>query len=473
MKLANKTTYLIKRLFLALPTLLLISLFTFGLSRCSPDDPVQRYFGDNLSTTFDPETRSEQYAKQAAQFGFDKPDFYLTFTTTAFPDTLHRIFPPLRREKMVRMVRQTGNWPATQICEKALAQLIRTVERLPDTLSQVPLLRQTMGALLSKSDATPLNTLTQTFALQVRQLPDAFQTNIDTAFQAWQKALYNWQNTPKRANLYRPAFYWYGLDNQYHRWLFGLFRRDMGVSLYSRQPIWGELQPRLVATLVINGIALLLALLIALPTGIFLARRFNSPADRWGQRSLAFLSALPAFWIGSLLVLALATPQIGLSLIPGLSLSQYAPGSTSIWSWLGDNAVKIILPIVTIAIHNLAILALQTRSGILDTRNADYVRTARAKGLSEKRVFWRHILPGALFPVIGTVARSVPALLSGALVVEYLFNFPGMGLKTQEAFVARDYPMLFAIVLIGAVLTIISNIIADWLYAALDPRVEY
>jgi peptide/nickel transport system permease protein len=469
----HKTIYILKRLLLALPTLLLISLLTFGLSRCSPDDPVQRYFGDNLATTFDPEVRSLQYAEQAATLGVDKPAFYLTLTTAAFPDTLHRIFPPLRREKMVRMAWQTGNWPATQACEKALAAVVRAVERLPNTLPHLPPMRQILDALLNESDPARLGVLTASLAGQWNQLPNEYVKSTISDVENWQKALHHWQNTPKRNLLYQPALYWYGLDNQYHQWLFGLFSRNMGVSLSSRQPIWRDLQPRLVVTLVINGIALLLALLIALSTGIFLARRTGTATDRWGRRSLAFLSALPVFWIGSLLVLAFATPDGGLFLIPGLSLSQYAPDSMSIWAWLGDNALKIILPVVTIALHHIALLALQTRSGILDTRNADYVRTARAKGLSEKRVFWRHILPSAAFPVIGTVARSVPALLSGALVVEYLFNFPGMGLKTQEAFAARDYPVLFAIVLIGAVLTIISNLIADWLYAALDPRVEY
>ncbi len=165
---------------------------------------------------------------------------------------------------------------------------------------------------------------------------------------------------------------------------------------------------------------------------------------------------------------------MGLHLINGISPDSPWQGSRfSFFQWCAINAPKFILPVLTLAIHALALLAMQMRGGMLDIVGQDFIRTARAKGVPEDLVYWRHAFRNALFPLITVFASVFPALFAGSLVVEYLFNFPGMGIKTQEAFIRRDYPVLFAIMMIAAALTIMGNLIADVLFAWADPRVRF
>jgi peptide/nickel transport system permease protein len=142
-------------------------------------------------------------------------------------------------------------------------------------------------------------------------------------------------------------------------------------------------------------------------------------------------------------------------------------------TWLFENLPVILLPILTISAHALAILALQMRGGILEVIGQDYIRTARAKGADEESVYWHHAYRNALFPIITVFTSIFPAIFTGSIVVERLFNFYGLGSKTMDAIHNADYPMLFVIVMLAAVVTIVGNILADILYAWADPRVRF
>ena len=270
-----------------------------------------------------------------------------------------------------------------------------------------------------------------------------------------------------------PAFHWYGLDNQYHHWLAGFVQADLGMSRIAQKPVWDSIKFSLFSTLIINGLALLLAYLIAVPLGVAMARRRDKPFDRTTRWALLLLYSMPLFWLGSLLMLLFATPDMGLSLINGISLESYQGSGKSYGAWSLSNFDKFILPTMTLCLHALAVLALQMRGGVLDTIGQDFIRTARAKGLSEHVVYWRHAFRNALFPIITVFASLFPTIFTGSLVVEYLYQFPGLGMKTQEAFTGGDYPVLFAILMLAATLTIVGNLIADLLYAWVDPRVRF
>jgi peptide/nickel transport system permease protein len=460
-------SYLFKRLLLALPTLLIVSWIAFGLSKCAPGDPVERIFGEDLSSSIDPERQARAYAHKARQLGLDKPIFYISIRSHALPDTLYRIFPPERRDRLLRLARHTGQWPVVAAYEQQQAAAIRTAEALPDSLPAKAALRLAASNLqLAATPAAATEAVAELGAAwpaNMARPPE--QAGLDQASQRMVQAA-------QRRSLALPAFQWYGFDNQYHHWLKGFVTGNLGLSVYTRQPIWPMLRPRIMATLLLSGVALVLALLIAVPLGVAMAARHESRFDRWGRRLLLVVYALPVFWMGSLLMLLLATPGVGLALIPGIALSPYTAGEQSFVQWCIANSVKFILPVATMSLHLIAIFALQMRSGMLDTLQADFVRTARAKGLRESAVLWRHAFRNALFPLIALFTGALPTLLGGSVVVESLFLFPGMGLKTQEAFLERDYPVLFAIVMLSAVLTILANILADVLYAWADPRVR-
>jgi peptide/nickel transport system permease protein len=460
--------YILRRILLAVPTLLFISMVIFGLSKCAPRDPAL----DLGDSTFGSLQEQEAAIRlRATQLGLDKPVFYFTLTTAAFPDTLYRIFPRSRREQLKNLCAQTGNWPAVSRYESAVREMATFADTLPDTLPAAGDFRVAFSGMLHNERPDVAEETLADVRAAAEQLPPDSQPGmlLDTL----KVRVQDLRSTMQPGKMNIPAFYWHGLDNQYHHWLSGFIRGDLGLSLLSPKPVWDSLKFSLLSTLIINSLALLLAYLIAVPLGVAMARRRDRFFDRFTRWTLLLLYAMPVFWLGSLLMLFLATPDFGLFLIKGINLESYqGSGKTYSW-WCISNFDKFILPILTLSLHALAILALQMRGGVLDTISQDFIRTARAKGVGENAVYWRHAFRNALFPIITVFASVFPAIFTGSLVVEYLFQFPGLGMKTYEAFLGGDYPVLFAILMLAATLTVVSNLMADLLYTWADPRVRF
>jgi peptide/nickel transport system permease protein len=460
--------YVIRRLKFALPTLLIISLVVFGLEKCKSYDQAL-YLGDeSFGNLQEQEAASRLRAKQA---GLDKPVFYFSITTAAFPDTLYRILPIEQREKLKKLCAQTGNWPATNAYENTIRAIYTLSETLPDTLPATVDFRKTFYDLFAKDRLEDIESLFPEVKAAFSGLPAGMLPGH--LFETLEKSIRTMREKAIPARMYIPAVHWYGFDNQYHHWLGGILGGDFGMSRNGQKPVWEYIRFSFYCTLIINSLALVLAYLVAVPLGVAMARRQSRMSDTLARWLLLFVYSMPVFWLGSLLLLLLATPDTGLFLINGIGLETYQGSGHDFGLWCWSNSDKFILPILTLSLHALALLALQMRGGVLDTIGQDYIRTARAKGLAEGAVYWRHAFRNALFPMITVFASLFSNIFTGALVVEYLFQFPGLGMKTQEAFTGGDYNVLFAILMLSAALTIVSNLIADLLYAWADPRVRF
>lgn len=459
--------YVFRRLLLVVPTLLAVSLLLFGLSRLAPGDPVRTLYGDESAVSVDPARQAELYAYNARQLGLHLPPFYCTLGPGTLPDTLHRIFPPERRERLRRLCLQGGLWTAVADYDRALVAWMREVGNLPDGLTVAAPLRSAGFALWATDEREDLVAAVHRLGRMTDTLP-ALQGPYQALLRA--AAAVAEGSAPNR---WAVSFCWHGADNQYHRWLTGFLRGDLGRSLINRRPVTAELYPALCVTLLINGVSLLVAFALAIWLGEVLATRQGRWVDAIGQTALLGLYAVPTFWLGVLLMLLLATPDAGLHWLPGAAAQPWTPALETFGHWYRQNAARLLLPMLTLTLHVLGVFALQMRGGLLRTLAQPYVRTARAKGLAQARVVWAHGVPNALFPMIALLAQTLPAIFSGSLVLEYLFQVPGMGAKTQEAFLGRDFPVLFAIAMLSAVITVMANLLADILYAWLDPRVRY
>lgn len=460
--------YIIRRILLAIPTLIVISVAIFGLSKCTPRDPALD-LGDSSFSSY----RQQEAAAmlRAAQLGLDKPAFYFTLTTAAFPDTMYRIFPLDRRERLTKLCAQTGNWTAVVQFEKALKKVEEFASALSDTLASAGDFRVVVADMMKSDRCDFLSEMLTGVRQSAQPLPQSEQLTLLLDTLQMQTRRLKTQAQPAKMNL--PAFYWHGADNQYHHWLSGFVTGDLGLSRLSQKPVWTSLKFSLFSTLIINGLAILLAYCAAVPLGVAMARRRNRAFDRTANWTLLLLYAMPVFWLGSLLMLLFATPGFGFYLINGINLESFQGSGKAYGEWCLSNFDKFILPILTLCLHALAILALQMRGGVLDAVGQDFIRTARAKGVGENAVYWRHAFRNALFPIITVFASVFPAIFAGSLVVEFLYQFPGLGWKTQEAFMVGDYPVLFTILMLAATLTILGNLIADLLYAWADPRVRF
>jgi len=253
----------------------------------------------------------------------------------------------------------------------------------------------------------------------------------------------------------------------------GILRGDFGFSYRTRQPVLEEIGQRLPNTALLMTVTLLVGIIVAIPIGIISAIRQYSTFDIT-VTTLSFAGqAIPEFFLGLLLILIfyawLKNPVTGEPLLPSGGMTSLGVSGFA----LGDRLVHLILPVVTGALGWIAWYSRFLRSSMLEVVNKDYLRTARAKGLPNWMVLYKHALRNALIPLITMLAIDLPTIFGGAVFVETLFSWPGMGRLYFTAAVDRDYPVLVPILLMGAAAIILSSLLADILYSFLDPRVRY
>ena len=268
---------------------------------------------------------------------------------------------------------------------------------------------------------------------------------------------------------------YYGLDKplheQYFSWLKRLVVLDFGKSFSADgRNVMDKIAERMPVTLWINILAMLLIIVIAIPIGIISAVKRDSWLDKTLTVFVFIGFAIPSFWLGLLLMISLS---VNMNILPGSGLHDYNWQQMSFWEQQIDLLKHLILPIFVSAIGGLAGMSRFMRSGMLEVISSDYITTARAMGVPENSIRYRLALKNALLPIITLLGLSIPGLIGGSVIVEQLFSLPGMGLLFFEAVMSRDYPLVMGITVIGAVLTLLGNLIADLAYAWADPRIRH
>ncbi|MEV5128161.1 ABC transporter permease [Streptomyces decoyicus] len=278
------------------------------------------------------------------------------------------------------------------------------------------------------------------------------------------RAILGVQATPESvAHFNHQQGYDRSLPEQYVRYLGRLLSGDLGESYKLNQSVAALLAERLPKTALLAGLALGLAVLPAVPLGVLQAVRRGKAAD-YVLTGVAFLAyATPVFFLGLVLILVLSQQ---LPLLPA-----EAPQADTVGGILADPAA-LVLPVVTAALGIIAAFSRYMRSAVLDNLGEDYVRTARAKGQSNARIMARHVLRNALIPLATLLGLYLPTLFSGTLVVESMFNYPGMGLLFWNAAQSSDFPVLLGVTLVVGVATVLGSLITDIAYAVLDPRIR-
>jgi peptide/nickel transport system permease protein len=252
----------------------------------------------------------------------------------------------------------------------------------------------------------------------------------------------------------------------------GILRGDFGFSYRTRQPVLEEIGLRLPNTITLMGITMFTALVIAIPIGIYSAIKQYSVFDFFATTFSFAGQAIPEFWLGLLLIIVfyatLNNPWTGEPLLPSGGISSLDSGFS-----LSDRLAHLVLPVLTGALGWIAWYSRFLRSSLLEILPLNYLKSARARGLTEHIVIYKHALSNALIPIVTLIALDLPYIFTGAVLVESIFAWPGMGRLYYQAAVERDYPLLLAVLIIGAGFIILCNLIADVLYAYLDPRVRY
>jgi peptide/nickel transport system permease protein len=267
-----------------------------------------------------------------------------------------------------------------------------------------------------------------------------------------------------------------GLDQplpvQYWKWLSGILRGDFGDSIKFHRPVFVMISERIPNTLMLVGLAFTVTLVLAVPLGTFSARKPYSVFDHT-MTTLTFIGqSLPVYWLGLGLIVVfyinIQNPFTGGPLFPSGGLNTVGLEG-NFW----DAAWHLVLPVTALSASWVAWYSRFLRSSMLDVLHEDYVRTARAKGVADNGVYYKHALRNAFIPLITMIALDLPSLFAGSLFVETIFSWPGMGRLFWDAARGRDYPVLLGVVMITAVMIIGCNILADLAYGLLDPKVKY
>jgi peptide/nickel transport system permease protein len=285
------------------------------------------------------------------------------------------------------------------------------------------------------------------------------------------------QQVRESMGLDKPIFVQYGL------FLKNALRGDLGDSIVTGRPVTTELLVRLPATLELTAFAMLVAILVGVPVGVIAAVRQYSALDKTTSVLALTGISMPIFWLAMILVVIFGVnlellpfpgrlgPTTAITSITGLVLVDSLLTFNFAGFW--DGLLHLIMPALALATIPMAVIMRMTRSSMLEVLNEDYVRTARAKGVAPRRVVFKHALRNALLPTITVIGLQTGLLMGGAIITETIFSWPGIGLYAYQSVSSRDYASIQGVVLYGALLFVLINLVVDVLYAILDPRVRY
>ncbi len=467
--------YIFYRILLFLPTLLIISLVIFYLGTLAPGSPIDKYCNsDDLEFSNEFE-RAKACQSAASTLGLDLPKFYFSISQRAFPSDFYKILRKTHHDNLELLILQYGDWNEIDIYYKSLLHLQNillstTNLKKDDSIIKIKYLCNQL--LVEHNHENILNIF--------NQLEELMEQSFDmgTAFQdSYQQIVNNYGDVIAHKsiiNLWIPKITWYGTNNQYHRWISKFLKGDFGISYFDSRKVTTRIKTAMKWTLIMNLIAIFFSYLISIPLGVYAAAYKNSLFDRWTTIGLFLLHSLPVFWVATMLIVFFTTPEYGAwtDFFPSSGLGDL-PVDAPFWDRFWDTAYHLVLPIFCITYGTFAFTTRQMRNGMLNVLNQQYITTAKAKGLSYRNMVWKHGFKNGIFPLISKFATIFPAAFAGSVVVEIIFSIPGMGRLAYDGILQQDWPVVNAILLLSAFLTIVGYLVADILYKIFDPRVKF
>jgi peptide/nickel transport system permease protein len=255
---------------------------------------------------------------------------------------------------------------------------------------------------------------------------------------------------------------------QYAKWLFTSLQGNLGYSFKTKAPVLEEILVRLPNTLLLAGSAIFITLLIGIPIGAFSALRRYTVID-YSITVVSFIGiSMPSFWVAFILITILSN-QLGW--LPPVGMHTFGQDLSFLKQTI-DVGKHLLMPVLAMAFVEIAYWARYQRSSLLEVLGQDYVRTARAKGLKEKLVIWKHAFRNALIPMVTLAGLTLPDLVNGSYIIETVFGWPGMGRLGVQSILNRDYPVVMGVTMLSALLVVVGNLLADFLYAFVDPRIQ-
>jgi peptide/nickel transport system permease protein len=449
-----------------------ISVLAFWLSKQVPGDEILDYLSietDAYSTSLNPDQQREAYQRVAEKRGLDLPFFYVSLHKGIYPKFLFSIFPVEDRHAVAAWINQSHDSKGSIELYTSSRKILQYSCSKSLSLPIADTCCKEIHSILIERDLQRLNKqVAHLHQLMDNNGQDSNLIKLITDVQAKSESLL----VPHRLSLYEylPSITWNGSHSQYHQWMTGLVSFRPLASLVDGRNAWTKIFEALKWTLILNGLAFLIAIGSGVVIGIWSGVRDGSRKEKWLSILLFTFFAIPSFWLATLLIFFFSSGE-WLTILPPGGLGQYNTAHSVFEKW-GIIANHLILPVFCLAIGSLAYISRQMKQSVQHEFAQPYISSLRALGISEKTILRKHIIRNALFPMITMLGNALPAILSGSLIIEVIFSIPGMGRLMFTSLMARDWPVVFPILMLGAAVTVLAYTVTDVIYKWLDPRVK-
>ena len=483
--------YIVKRLLQFIPSFILITFLGFVLNDYAPVDPAERLAARSLDggKPITGNQRDIALKQWRHKLGLDLPMFYVSVKDWYEPDTLEHVADRSEHNTLVMLNNKYKNWEDISSYYSILKieqQKFTILETDSDSLRAIKAICIEKISKILTADNDSIIRIELHELAAIHGMPIYIHAELYAVkyppLRAFTKIYYPVGNTsiPALFGISYPKISFHA-DNRYHRWLFGngengkgVLRGDFGLSYATGEPVGDILASRIWYTLLFSLGGIFLAYLISIPLGVYAAVKKNSWFDRTSSVVLFLLYSMPSFWLATLLLMAFANPDVLYWFeASGVKPAQGFPEGASIFEKLRIALPYLVLPMICYTYSSLAFLSRTLRVSVLEQIKQDYITTARAKGLPENKVIWRHAFRNALLPLITVLANVFPYAIGGSVILETVFTIPGLGFETFRAITSQDYPIIMAMLTLTSVLTMLGLLVQDILYALADPRISF
>ncbi len=457
-------TYIIKRILAMLPVLAIILILSFVLFEYSGADPVKSLLTLQGITDDDQVNLDYQveYKNIARDLSRDLPLFYFSIIPSYFPDTLHRILLPEKRRRAETLLTQYKNWDRVNDYVGNLAALTE-FENDPNLRSSLKQAIYQYNRGVGIEDAE---------RIQQAIIPDIDQSNLliqerFASFFKSQQLLFSNQ-TP----FYYPKLTFHGGQSQFHQWFKRVIVGDFGLAMTDGRPVLAKLSKSIGWSIMLALLSIFFASILSILVGLLTAYKKDTIIDSSTYLVLFSIFSTPLFWFATLMIVFFTSKDFGALTDIFPSVGRFYTGDGSMLQQLSHNLKLLILPIFCLSIHNTALLGRQIRASLLQQSAIAYNLTAIGKGMSQKSALIKHVLPNALLPFITIIIGAIPAAIAGTLIIEVIFNIPGMGRLMFQSILNDDWNIISAILIVISLATMIFYLIGDILYAYVNPKIK-
>lgn len=505
------TRYIVIRILQFIPAIFLVSYLSFYLSKNSPGDPAEALTLQSAGSS-SYQTSASIKDSIRARLGLNRPDFYFSINLQSDCDTLYKIANPSHRYALSRLNRKYKDWKLIADNYVLLQKLfIKATTCSPDSIAKDYTFIEWIDTAIAPKDkivkitgdeaqinsprystdtiseiARTIASLTQ--RIMANHAPEIIRPVYDSLFHLHRIYPFVQDHFPETSltckNYYKtlaqpletswiPQLKWNGANNQYHDWIKNLAKGNFGYSMVTGQPIAENLWENLIRSFILIFASVILGYIIAIPIGVFMAKNYQRFSGNLMHGFIILIYTIPPYTVGAILIYFFSNPDYWM-LFPESGYcdpESYDPN----WNWLQKTYHTLpymVLPLITFTYSTIAFTGTLVRNSMLDQIQNDYIRTAKAKGLSTRQIIWKHAFRNALIPVVTTFVTVLPAAIGGSVIIESIFNYQGMGLMTIDAVINRDYPVLITIFSLACLFSLIASLIADLIYSTIDPRIK-